>query len=61
MQCGGPGVKLQQISTNRGTNVETTHKTLNQDYFYSAKNSHSPASYAMVTGKLPLKRAVYSL
>ena len=48
LQCGGPGVKLRQISANQGdqgdqgANVETTCKTLNQDYFHSAKNSHSP-------------------
>ena len=38
---GGPGVKLLQISANRGINMETTYKTLNQDYLCSAGNSRS--------------------
>ena len=64
IQCGRPGVKLWQISMNQGAKVETTsncHKTLNQEYFYSAKNSCSPVCYAMPTRKFPHKRAVYSL
>ena len=34
-----PGVNF----ANRDVNIETTYKTLNQDYLYSAKNSHSQA------------------